>query len=53
MENENVSQQFKTNQNILKILSCIENVNIKDQWKFHVYTFICFRITKKNQNRFC
>jgi len=28
--------QFKTNQNILKILSCIENANINSQWKFHV-----------------
>ena len=31
MENENVPKQFKTNHNILKILSSIENANINNQ----------------------
>ena len=36
MENENVTKQFKTNHNILKIVSCIENANINIESKFHV-----------------
>jgi len=31
LETENVPQQFKTNQIILKIVSCIENAYINDQ----------------------
>ena len=31
MENENVPKQFKINQNILKMFSCIENANINNQ----------------------
>ena len=31
MENENVPKQFKINQNILKMLSSIENANINNQ----------------------
>jgi len=31
LETENVCSHFKTNQNILKILSCIENYNINNQ----------------------
>ena len=31
MENENVPKQFKINQNILKMLSCIENSNLNNQ----------------------
>ena len=55
--NENVNKQFKTNHNISKILSCIENANINNQWKWQVYTFICFTITPKTkidflENRF-
>jgi len=30
LETENLSKQFKTNQNILKILSCVENANINN-----------------------
>ena len=41
MENENVPKQFKINQNILKMLSFIENANINIQSKFHVPTVIC------------
>jgi len=31
LETENVRMQFKTNQNILKMLSCLENVIINKQ----------------------
>jgi len=31
MENENVPKQYKINQNVLKILTCIENENINNQ----------------------
>ena len=30
MENENVRKELKINQNILKILPCIENANINN-----------------------
>ena len=58
MENENVPEQFKINQNILKMLSCIENANINIQSKFHVPTVICLRVAPKTkidylENRFC
>ena len=56
MENENVPKQFKINQNILQMLSCIENANIKNQGKFT--TVICLKVTPKTKfnfvkNRFC
>ena len=58
MENENVPKQFKINQNILKMISCIENASINNQWTFHVSTVICFKGTPKTKfnfvkNRFC
>ena len=49
MENENVPKQFKINQNILKMLSCIEKANINNQSKFHVPTVICFKVTPKTK----
>ena len=49
MENEIVPKQFKINQNILKMLSCIEKANINNQSKFHVSTFICFKVTPKTK----
>ena len=49
MENENVPKQFKTNHNILKTLSYIENTNITNQWKLHVSMVICFRVTTKTK----
>ena len=58
MENENVPKQFKINQNILKMLSCIEKAIINNQSKFHVSTVICFKVTPKTKfdfvkNGFC
>jgi len=49
---------FQTNQNILKILSCIENANINIQSTFHVLTVFCFRVAPKTkidflENTFC
>jgi len=41
------SSNFKANQNILDIVSCIENANIHNQWKYYLSTVICFRITPK------
>ena len=49
MENENVPKQFKINQNILKMLSCIEKANINNQSKFHVSTVICLKVTPKTK----
>ena len=42
MENENVRKELKINQNILKMLWCIENAEINIQSKFHVSTVIFF-----------
>jgi len=42
MENKYVRKQFKTNQNILKTISCIGNANINNQCKFDKYKIICF-----------
>ena len=44
MENENVPKQFNIDQNILKILTSVENANINNQWKFHVSTIICVKV---------
>ena len=46
---ENVPKQFKINQNILKMLSCIEKANINNQSKFHVPTVICLKGTPKTK----
>jgi len=58
MENENVRKELKINQNILKMLWCIENAKINIQSKFHVSTVIFFKVTPKTKfnfvkNRFC
>jgi len=58
MENENVRKELKINQNILKMLWCIENAKINIQSKFHISTVICFKVTPKTkidflENRFC
>jgi len=34
LETENVFNQLKISRNIFKMLSCIENANINNQWKF-------------------
>ena len=47
LETENVPKQFKINENILKMLLCIENANINNQGKCHVSKVICFRVTPK------
>jgi len=49
METENVRKQLQTNQYFLKILLCIENVNINNQYKCHVSTVICCRVTPKTK----
>ena len=49
METDNVRKQLKINQNIWKMLWCIENTNINIQSKSHVHTLICFRVTPKTK----
>jgi len=58
MKTDNVRKELKISQNILKILSCIENGNVNIQSKFHASTVIFFKVTPKTkidflENRFC
>ena len=58
METENVRKQLKINQNIWKMLWCIENANKNIQSKLHVPTVICLIVAPKTKidffkNRFC
>jgi len=48
METENVRKQFKTNPNVLKILSCIENSTPTTSENF-MYTVICFSVSPKTK----
>ena len=49
METENVGKHLKINQNIWKMLQCIQNANINIQSKFHERTVICLRVAPKTK----